>query len=315
MKKGLKIYLCVIACLVVVFLAVMLPIAINKENHHEKYEDGYNAMFIKSESLFFERDSLPSGKSIKDGVTTYYYYYKFKLNCYFFGEFDDDFKMLADVELKRYINYNLDETINTTLVADGLHTSLNSFDNDGYSFICRFINEDNPLITEKEKQVNGETVTEKESYIAVASNFRYTLNGEDWFSVVLDKDLDVKEQAKIYNNALEEAKTTARLIWTLFGAIGGALTFMLVMPLAYLAQFYILKHMGKAAVKVQKSIIEENKEDLKDVANASAEISSEAITKTTRAVKKGLEDKIYCKHCGDKIDADSKFCNSCGKKQ
>ena len=27
------------------------------------------------------------------------------------------------------------------------------------------------------------------------------------------------------------------------------------------------------------------------------------------------EETIFCKHCGAKIDADSKFCKSCGKEQ
>ena len=72
---------------------------------------------------------------------------------------------------------------------------------------------------------------------------------------------------------------------------------------------------AKMSTKSAKYIQQENKEDFRDIANSAADIASEAITKTTTAIKKGLEDKIFCKHCGEKIDSDSKFCSKCGKEQ
>ena len=71
----------------------------------------------------------------------------------------------------------------------------------------------------------------------------------------------------------------------------------------------------KASTQSIKYIQQENKEDLKDIASNAAEIASEAITKTATAIKTGLDDKMFCKHCGEKIDSDSKFCNKCGKEQ
>jgi len=71
----------------------------------------------------------------------------------------------------------------------------------------------------------------------------------------------------------------------------------------------------KMSAKSAKYIQQENKEDFRDIASNTAEIASEAITKTTTAIKKGLDDKIFCKYCGEKIDSDSKFCNKCGKEQ
>ena len=71
----------------------------------------------------------------------------------------------------------------------------------------------------------------------------------------------------------------------------------------------------KMNTKSVKYIQQENKEDLTDIASTSADISSGAITKTTRAIKKGIKDTKFCKHCGAEIDADSKFCNSCGGEQ
>ena len=71
----------------------------------------------------------------------------------------------------------------------------------------------------------------------------------------------------------------------------------------------------KASTQSIKYIQQENKEDLKDIASTAAEIASEAITKTATAIKTGLDDKMFCKHCGEKIDSDSKFCNKCGKEQ
>ena len=71
----------------------------------------------------------------------------------------------------------------------------------------------------------------------------------------------------------------------------------------------------KASTQSIKYIQQENKEDLKDIASTAVEITSEAITKTATAIKTGLDDKMFCKHCGEKIDSDSKFCNKCGKEQ
>ena len=71
----------------------------------------------------------------------------------------------------------------------------------------------------------------------------------------------------------------------------------------------------KMSAKSAKYIQQENKEDFRDIANNTADIASEAITKTTTAIKKGLDDRIFCKHCGEKIDSDSNFCNKCGKEQ
>ncbi len=72
----------------------------------------------------------------------------------------------------------------------------------------------------------------------------------------------------------------------------------------------------KTSIKTEKYLQETNKKDLTAIADNSADISSHAITKTTRAVKEGFRDKtIFCKHCGSTIDADSKFCKKCGKEQ
>ena len=71
----------------------------------------------------------------------------------------------------------------------------------------------------------------------------------------------------------------------------------------------------KMNINSTKYIQQQNKENLIDIATTTADITSEAITKTTKSINKGLENKIYCKHCGEKIDSDSKFCNKCGKEQ
>ena len=73
---------------------------------------------------------------------------------------------------------------------------------------------------------------------------------------------------------------------------------------------------SKMMTKSARYIQQQNKDDLKDIVDTTADIASEGITKTTHAIKKGLSaNKIYCKHCGAQIDADSKFCNQCGEKQ
>ena len=71
----------------------------------------------------------------------------------------------------------------------------------------------------------------------------------------------------------------------------------------------------KMNIKTKKYIIDQNKEDLQDISTQNAEIVSPGVTKVTKAVKEGLEEKKFCKECGAKIDADAKFCPTCGKKQ
>ena len=73
--------------------------------------------------------------------------------------------------------------------------------------------------------------------------------------------------------------------------------------------------LAKMRTKSIKYIQQENKDDLADIASGAAEIISGAVTETSRAVKDGLQDSKYCKHCGAQIDADSVFCNKCGKEQ
>ena len=71
----------------------------------------------------------------------------------------------------------------------------------------------------------------------------------------------------------------------------------------------------KANIKSTKYIQEDNKEDLKDIADNAADITSDAITKTATAIKNGVKSTKFCKHCGAEIDSDSRFCCKCGKEQ
>lgn len=97
--------------------------------------------------------------------------------------------------------------------------------------------------------------------------------------------------------------------------IGGFMsTFGLFLTSVFLVNGF-KPEIAKMHAKSTKYIQQENKQNLTDIANTTADISGEAITKTTRAIKKGLRDTKFCKHCGAEIDADSKFCNSCGGEQ
>ena len=97
--------------------------------------------------------------------------------------------------------------------------------------------------------------------------------------------------------------------------IGGVmLTFGLFVGFSCLAIGF-RPELSKMATKSARYIQEENKEDLKDIVSTSAEIHKDAITSTARAVKEGLKDTMFCKHCGNEIDVDSKYCRFCGKEQ
>ena len=70
---------------------------------------------------------------------------------------------------------------------------------------------------------------------------------------------------------------------------------------------------AKARAKTLRYIQEESKDDLTAIANNSAEIMSDAVSKTANAIANGVQKTMFCKHCGARIDADSTFCSRCGK--
>lgn len=97
------------------------------------------------------------------------------------------------------------------------------------------------------------------------------------------------------------------MIGMFLGPIGIFLTFVFL-------SIGFRPELSKLSTKSVKYIQEENKEDLRDIVNTNAQITKDAVTTTVQAVKEGLEDQIYCKYCGNKIDKDSAFCKHCGKK-
>ena len=70
-------------------------------------------------------------------------------------------------------------------------------------------------------------------------------------------------------------------------------------------------------VKATKYMVDESKDDIHSITSNVADASKEGIETTVRAIKKGIveDEDIFCKHCGAKIDSDSKFCKKCGKEQ
>lgn len=90
--------------------------------------------------------------------------------------------------------------------------------------------------------------------------------------------------------------------------------FMIVISIGLISAGFSPK-IAKLSAKGARYIQQETKDEAKEIASTGAEIASEAITKTAKAVKKGIKDTKFCKHCGAEIDADSAFCKDCGKKQ
>lgn len=92
-------------------------------------------------------------------------------------------------------------------------------------------------------------------------------------------------------------------------------TFSLVLSVGCLVSGF-KPEITKMTIKSSKYIQQENKEELKEIVNTTAEIAKDAVSTTSKAVKDGFtNDKHFCKYCGAQIDSDSIFCNKCGKKQ
>ena len=97
--------------------------------------------------------------------------------------------------------------------------------------------------------------------------------------------------------------------------IGGFMfTFGLFLAIMFLSIGF-RPEITKMSATSARYIQQENKAELTQIINTTADISSDALTKTSKAIKKGFTDCKFCKHCGVEIDADSTFCKECGKQQ
>ena len=102
---------------------------------------------------------------------------------------------------------------------------------------------------------------------------------------------------------------------------------MFLMPLGFGVGIFctilgFMPEIQKMSAQNARYIQQENKDNLKNIATTNAEVQSEAIKMNANAFGTGLSEsfnsnkqQIYCKHCGNKIDIDSKFCKYCGKSQ
>ena len=67
-------------------------------------------------------------------------------------------------------------------------------------------------------------------------------------------------------------------------------------------------------VRSSRYIQNENREDLTELANTSAEIMSGAV-KTVANAARDSEKPRFCRHCGKSIPEDARFCPACGGQQ
>ena len=74
-------------------------------------------------------------------------------------------------------------------------------------------------------------------------------------------------------------------------------------------------------IKSTQYIQDINKEELEEMMSTRAEITKEGASVLFDAFNesankaKEQRKKVYCKHCGQQIDEDSRFCKFCGKEQ
>lgn len=96
--------------------------------------------------------------------------------------------------------------------------------------------------------------------------------------------------------------------------VGIMFVFVIVMMISPKAR---AKWMGKQ-IEANKYMIEQQKENLKEISTNMADATKDGVKTTARAVREGLledDETVYCKHCGATIDSDSTFCKKCGKEQ
>ena len=81
------------------------------------------------------------------------------------------------------------------------------------------------------------------------------------------------------------------------------------------AQIISPKFRGKMMsrqIKAAKYMMDESKDDIRNISTNMADATKDGVEITTRAIK---DERVYCKHCGSLIDKDSKFCKNCGGEQ
>ena len=71
---------------------------------------------------------------------------------------------------------------------------------------------------------------------------------------------------------------------------------------------------GEVTIDSANKILDKKGKDIKHAMDRSTDISSDSIKKVARAIKDGIKDEMYCKHCGASVDSDSNYCKKCGKK-
>ena len=96
--------------------------------------------------------------------------------------------------------------------------------------------------------------------------------------------------------------------------------FIVLVFIFVIAQFVSPKFRGKMMsrqIKSMKYMMDESKDDLESISTDMANATKGSIKTTAHAIKDGFteDNGTYCKHCGCKIDWDSRYCKHCGKEQ
>lgn len=76
----------------------------------------------------------------------------------------------------------------------------------------------------------------------------------------------------------------------------------------------------KFGARLHNETMDHAGKDITEAVSKTVDTVTPAITKVVGAVRKGVDPKgedpqVYCKHCGNSIDEDSKFCKHCAKEQ
>lgn len=77
----------------------------------------------------------------------------------------------------------------------------------------------------------------------------------------------------------------------------------------------IKENMGNISIDSEHDILMQNKNKIKEINNIYYETKKDSIKNTIKDIKGELKNSCYCKFCEKKIDTNSKYCESCGKKQ
>lgn len=236
-----------------------LVINIKDKNY---YASGKDIIYLKTTNVSCTQENYFSGLNM---CNTRYF-----LSYYYLGdEIEDTASLRCDLTITRYIAGIQDDTYEKKNIVFNMGKS-------GASYSTSVL---------EDKSI---------TYKAVASNVKYTMNGNDWYEAIIDTSITTEKIEEMQTDRTAAYQTAEKNFKTLIFVIpivSLLLLLFMVYPWAAILQSKLPFMASKKMLEEQNKFLKENADLIKENADLSAELGVDAVTKTAKALKKGLKDE------------------------